>query len=131
MLRDPAKLALTPGGLDDRNPYPITSPLSVSNKKAAFPSPAGDLAFGYPAKDQRRGRRLKSMLALNKRRVPEAVPALCCVPVAVGRATGLWRQSLSGAKALVSGVSTPFSEGGNAGKSAGLSKADQRACRHR
>jgi hypothetical protein len=38
---------------------------------------------------------------------------------------------LSGTKALVRGVSTPFSEGRNARKSAGLFKADQRACRRR
>jgi hypothetical protein len=77
-------------------------------------------------------RRLKSMLAPNKRRVPEAVPAPGLRPG--GGPQSDWvsgDNSLSGTKALVRGVSTQFSEGRNARKSAGLVKADQRACRRR
>ena len=67
------------------------------------------------------------MLAPNKRRVPEAFPAPLLRPG--GGPQSDWvsgDNSLSGAKALVRGVSTQFSEGRNARKSAGLSKADQR-----
>jgi hypothetical protein len=115
-------------------------PASIAERKqherVAFPVPAGDLAFGYPAKDQRRlaarCRRLKSMLAPNRRRAAEAFPAPLLRPGGgPQRDLVSGDNSLSGAKAFVRGVSTQFSEGRNARKSAGLSKADQRACRHR
>ena len=73
------------------------------------------------------------VLAPNKRRAAESRSSTF-VAFQVATPQSDWvsgDNSLSGAKALVRGVSTQFSEGRNAGKSAGLSKADQRACRHR
>jgi hypothetical protein len=60
---------------------------------------AGDLAFGYPAKDQHelaaKCRRLKSMHAANKRRIRQAVPAPVMVHVPIRRAgpIPLWRNA--------------------------------------
>jgi hypothetical protein len=115
-------------------------PASIAERKqherVAFPVPAGDLAFGYPAKDQRDCWRQMSPAKEHARsKQTQSAGSRSSTWVASRRWSaerlGLWRQLSSGTKALVSGVSTPFSEGRNAGKSAGLSKADQRACRHR
>jgi hypothetical protein len=61
-----------------------------SEKEGLIPVAAGDLAFGYPAKDQHelaaKCRRLKSMHAANKRRIPQAVPVPVMVHVPIRRA---------------------------------------------
>jgi hypothetical protein len=77
--------------------------MPTHGRPPANPSPAGDLAFGYPAKYQMNAEGRKPF------------QHLCCVQLARRRAAG----SLA--------TIAPFSYGPNATKSAGLSKADQRA----